>query len=179
MSTASTTTDPRFPIGPFTYQGPHGDSERRRMIREIAAQPERLRAAVAGLSDAQLDTPYREGGWTARQVAHHLPDSHMNAFIRLKLALTEDTPTIKPYDESAWAKLADARMPIEVSLVLLDAVHRRWVELWNAMSPADWSRTFRHPERGVMDLDQLLALYCWHGSHHVAHITALRARMGW
>jgi len=151
------------------------------MIDEIAAAPDRLREAVRGLSDAQLDTPYRDGGWTLRQVAHHLPDSHMNGFTRLKLALTEEAPIVKPYDESSWARLADVReTPIEISLTLLDALHRRWLTIWHSLDDADFRRTFRHPEHdGVLTVDWLLAQYSWHGRHHVGHITSLRERRGW
>jgi uncharacterized damage-inducible protein DinB len=138
-----------------------------------------MRAAVAGLTEQQLDTPYRAGGWTVRQVVHHVPESHMNSYVRFKLALTEDDPVIKPYDEVLWAKLADAYAPIEGSLALLDALHQRWVPLLESMKDGDFERTFRHPELGPVRLDQNLALYAWHGKHHVAHITALRDRMGW
>jgi hypothetical protein len=135
---------------------------------------------VAGLSPEQLDTPYRDGGWTVRQVVHHVPDSHMNAFIRTKLALTEVDPTIKPYDEKAWSVLADVRnTPIETSLVLLETLHERWNHLLRALSEADFSRTLVHPEHGPRTLDWLVALYAWHGAHHVAHITSLRERMDW
>jgi uncharacterized damage-inducible protein DinB len=156
-------------------------SERRQMIDTIARTPSNLRAAVRGLSDDQLDTPYRQGGWTVRQVVHHIPDSHMNAFIRMKLALTEDVPTIKPYDEAAWAKLADAKeTPVETSLTLLDALHERWLTLLRAMAPADFERTLNHPDWDApMSLDTVLALYAWHGPHHTAHLTGLRTRMGW
>jgi uncharacterized damage-inducible protein DinB len=153
--------------------------ERRAAIEEIRAAPARLRAALDGLDERQLDTPYRPGGWTLRQVAHHLPDSHLNAYIRCKLALTEDAPTIKPYDEAAWARLQDSRLCIDVSLRLLDAVHERWVVLLDSLSEAEWERTFVHPEVGVTRLDQLVALYAWHGRHHEAHVTSLRERMGW
>jgi hypothetical protein len=138
-----------------------------------------MREAVTGLNDAQLDTPYRPGGWTVRQVVHHVPDSHMNAYIRLKLALTEDTPVIKTYEESLWAQLADARAPIEDSLVLLERLHRRWDLLLGSMAPGDFARRFRHPELGAMSIDELISLYAWHGRHHVAHVTTLRERMGW
>jgi uncharacterized damage-inducible protein DinB len=156
-------------------------SERRQMIDAIARTPSNLRAAVRGLSDDQLDTPYRAGGWTLRQVVHHVPDSHMNAFIRVKLGLTEDVPTIKPYDEAAWAKLADAKdTPVETSLTLLDALHERWLTLLRAMAPADFERTLNHPDWDApMSLDTVLALYAWHGPHHTAQITGLRTRMGW
>lgn len=174
-------SDPRYPIGPFVRREQLSASERRAMIDQIAAAPARLRDAVHALDDAQLDTPYRDGGWTLRQVAHHLPDSHMNGFTRLKLALTEDAPTIKPYDESRWATLADVReTPLEVSLALLDALHARWIALWHSLEDRDFGRTFRHPEHdGVLTVDWLLAQYSWHGRHHVAQITSLRERRGW
>ena len=150
------------------------------MISEIERAPAALRAAVAGLSDAQLDTPYRDGGWTVRQVTHHVPDSHMNAYMRWKLALTEDEPTIKPYAEDRWAQLADTQStPIEVSLVMLESLHDRWVRLLRSLGPSDWKRQFRHPEMGVVSLEKNLAMYAWHSKHHVAHVTELRKRMGW
>jgi hypothetical protein len=149
-------------------------------ILEIASTPEKVRAATKGLNDTQLDTPYRDGGWTVRQVVHHLPDSHMNAYIRWRLALTEDEPTIKPYEESAWAKLEDAaHAPVEVSLRLLDPLHERWVRLLHSVKPGQFARTFRHPEHGVRTLDWMLFLYAWHGRHHTAHITELRKAKGW
>ena len=172
--------DLRFPIGRFQRPASLSPQQRRDAIESIAAAPAWLRAAVAGLSAAQLDTPYRPDGWTVRQVVHHVPDSHMNAVTRFKLALTEDVPTIKPYDEAAWAKLEDARStPIETSLSLVDGLHDRWVRILNAMSDADFARELRHPENGPMTLDQMLALYEWHGRHHVGHITSLRERNGW
>ena len=151
------------------------------MLDDIAATPANMRAAVAGLSEEQLDTPYRDGGWTVRQVVHHVPDSHLNAYCRLKLALTEDEPMIRPYDESTWAKLEDSRLtPIEVSLTLLESLHARWMTLLRSMKPEDFRRTFRHPEHeGAPTLDWLVAMYSWHGRHHVGHITSLRERMGW
>jgi uncharacterized damage-inducible protein DinB len=173
-------SDPRYPVGKFTYSNPPTDEQRRKLIDDIEQTPARLRAAVQDLSPQQLDTPYREGGWTVRQVAHHVPESHMNAYIRFKLALTEDEPTIKPYAEDRWAVLPDVKStPIEVSLVLLDSLHDRWVRLLRAMKPDEWKRTFRHPELGVMPLEKNLALYSWHGRHHVAHVTDLRKRLGW
>jgi len=139
-----------------------------------------MRAAVAGLTPERFDTPYRPGGWSVRQVVHHVPDSHMNAYVRFKLALTEDEPTIKPYEEAAWAELADsASTPVDVSLTLLETLHDRWVRLLRSMTEADFARKFRHPQLGVVPLDKNLALYAWHGKHHVAHITSLRQRMGW
>jgi uncharacterized damage-inducible protein DinB len=170
----------RFPIGEFKRVNALTDHERRASIEAIAEAPARLRAAVAGLGAEQLDTPYRTGGWTVRQVVHHLPDSHMNSYVRFKLALTEDEPTIKPYEEGLWAELADAKTtPIEPSLALLENLHRRWVLLLRSLTPPDLARKFRHPELGAVTLDENLALYAWHGCHHVAHITALRERNGW
>jgi len=173
-------SDPRFPIGKFSFPSAVTDSDRTEFISDIEEAPAKLRAAVAGLSPQQLDTPYRDGGWTVRQVAHHVPDSHLNAYVRYKLALTEDVPTIKPYAEDRWAQLADTQFtPIEVSLTLLDNLHDRWVRLLRSLQPEDWKREFRHPELGVVTLEKNLALYSWHGKHHVAHITELRKRMGW
>jgi len=173
-------TDPRYPVGKFHYEGSPSETQKQAFLDEIAQTPANLRAAVRGLSEAQLDTPYRDGGWTVRQVVHHVPDSHMNAYIRFKLALTEDEPTIKPYAEDRWAQLADTKQtPVEVSLTLLDSLHDRWVRLLRSLKPEEWKRTFRHPELGPMTLEKTLALYAWHGRHHVAHITSLRERSGW
>jgi uncharacterized damage-inducible protein DinB len=167
--------DPRFPTGKHTFDPDITDEKRRRWIESIRATPAKLRAAVSGLSERQLDTPYRDGGWTVRQVIHHVPESHSNAFIRFKLALTEDNPTIKPYDEDAWAKLPDVRRaPIESSLKLVEGLHERWVALLDAMKPADFTRPLRHPEHGQITLDTLLQLYAWHGPHHVGHIELVR-----
>lgn len=173
--------DLQYPIGPFTRgKEPLSKEERSRFIGEIAAAPEKLRDAVAGLTAAQLDAPYRPGGWTARQVAHHIPDSHINAYVRFKLALTEESPALRGYEESEWAKLPDtAATPVEVSLTLLDALHRRWVTLLSSLGEKDFLRTARHPSWGVITVDFLLAQYAWHGRHHVAHITTLREREGW
>jgi hypothetical protein len=172
--------DPRYPIGPFAPVLPAPPEVRRAAVADVAALPERIRAAVAGLTEAQIDTPYRDGGWTVRQVVHHVADSHMQAFIRLKLALTEDKPTIKPYDEKAWAELADARLPIELSLSLLDGLHRRWAAIYESLSPAEWARPFVHPElEGVQTLDRQVQTYGWHSRHHVGHITELRRRSQW
>lgn len=171
----------RFPTGRFKRPSfPIAPAERERMIGAIAETPTAMREAVAGLSDAQLDTPYREGGWTVRQVVHHVPDSHINSYCRFRLGLTEDAPTIKTYDEERWAELADARSgPIEMSLLLLDALHERWVILLRSMTPADWAREITHPEHGRLPLDFFLGLYAWHGPHHVAQVTELRRRRGW
>lgn len=173
-------TDLRYPIGKFAYDGPLTADQKRDFLNDVAETPARLRAAIQGLSEAQLDTPYRPGGWTVRQVVHHVPDSHMNSYVRFKLALTEDEPTIKPYAEDRWADLADTKAtPVEVSLTLLDSLHDRWTRLLRSLSPEDWKRTFRHPDLGPMTLEKTLALYAWHGRHHVTHITELRARQGW
>jgi hypothetical protein len=172
--------DLSYPIGKFQAPQRYDDDLRRQFIKDIAEVPAKLRAAVRGLTHQQLDTTYRPGGWTVRQVVHHLPDSHLNAYIRFRLAMTEQEPTIKPYDEQLWAQLPDARTaPIEMSLDLLDSLHKRWVLLLKSLKPSDFSRTFRHPERGIMTLDATLALYAWHCRHHVAHITSLRQRMSW
>ena len=180
MSTAASVPDLSYPIGKFQYETLMSATQREAAIVTIAQTPATMRDAVRGLDAAQLDTPYRPGGWTVWQVVHHVPDSHMNAFIRTKLALTEIEPTIKPYDEEAWANLADVpKTPIETSLTLLEAVHERWNHLLRGLTDADYSRTFRHPEHGVRTVDWMVALYVWHGRHHVAHITSLRQRMGW
>ncbi|TFH55406.1 MAG: putative metal-dependent hydrolase [Gemmatimonadales bacterium] len=176
---AVTATDLRYPIGPFAAPLPLDEAGRAEAVATIVGTPARLREAVAGLDDVQLDTPYRPDGWTVRQVVHHVPDSHLNAYVRFKLALTEDHPTIKPYDQVAWAGLSDSAGPIGPSLEMLDLLHQRWVRVLREMSAGDFNRTFNHPEEGVLTLDILLGLYAWHGPHHVAHITALRARMGW
>ena len=175
------TEDLRYPIGRFSFGGPVTPQLRERWIGEIAAAPGALRAAVTDLTPAQLDIPYRDQGWTVRQVVHHVPDSHLNAYTRMKLALTEDEPVIKPYDEARWAELPDMlATPVETSLALLESLHRRWVLLLRSLGPTELARRFRHPEHGrSIGLDEMLALYAWHGQHHVAHITCLRARRGW
>jgi len=174
------TTDIRYPTGRFQRTEQVSDAQRAQAITIIERTPRKLRDAVAGLSESQLDTPYRPDGWTVRQVVHHVPDSHVNAYIRFKLGLTEDQPTIKPYAENLWAQLPDSHTtPVETSLTMLDAVHDRWMHVLRAMQPADFSRTVMHPENGVMSLDQVLQLYAWHGPHHTAHITELRKRNGW
>ena len=172
--------DLRFPTGKFQRPAELDAAARAKAIEVVAATPARLRAAVSGLTDEQIETPYRPGGWTVRQVVHHVADSHLNAYIRFKLALTEDVPTIKPYDEALWAELADVRaVPIATSLTLLEAVHERWLAILRAMKPTDFERNLVHPETGRQSLDQVLALYEWHGPHHIAHVTSLRKRMGW
>ena len=178
---SSAAEDPRYPVGHFHFDGLGDDRLRQLWIDEIAATPGHMRSAVAGLSAAQLDTPYRAGGWTVRQVVHHVPDSHINAYVRVRLALTESEPTIKPYEEARWAELPDARAgPIEVSLALLECLHQRWALLLRRLTRPDFERRFIHPEHGrSIVLDELLAMYAWHGRHHVAHITSLRAREGW
>jgi hypothetical protein len=172
--------DIRYPIGKFNWSGSTTPEERERFVGQIAATPQRMRAAVSGLTASQLDTPYRDGGWTIRQVVHHVPDSHMNSYIRFKFALTEHEPTIKSYDEAQWAELIDARTaPIEPSLNLLEGLHDRWTLFLRALSAEEIKRRFHHPELGVVTVEQYIALYAWHGAHHVAHITALRDRKGW
>jgi len=175
--TTSSEQDLRYPIGKADTTSPLAAGERAQKIDAIAALPAQLRRAVAGLNDAQLDTPYRPGGWTVRQLVHHVADSHMNGLIRVKLALTEDNPTIKPYDEKAWTELPDNRhLPVELSLQLLEALHERMVHMLRSVPPAYFERSILHPENGPMTLDQMLALYACHGPHHVAHVTRLRAR---
>jgi DinB superfamily len=177
-------SDLRYPIGDFEWTQPESEEQsakdRVQYTDVLAKLPVQMRTAVQGLSPEQLDTPYRPEGWTARQVVHHVPESHMNAYIRFKLALTEDQPQIKLYNEAEWAKLPDNNItPIEVSLQLLAALHSRWVDVLQTMRPSDFGRTLYHPERGVLTLDRMLALYAWHSAHHLAHITSLRERMGW
>jgi hypothetical protein len=171
--------DLRYPVGRFRPLATSMPGIRAAHIETLRLLPEHLRAAVAGLNEAQLDTPYRDDGWTVRQVVHHLADSHANSFIRFKLALTEDWPTIKPYDEAAWARLPDSRLPIDGSLVFIDSLQARWVALLQSMSEEDFHRGFNHPEMGRQSLAASLALYEWHSRHHVAHITTLRQRMAW
>ena len=174
------TNNPRYPIGKFKLDVSPSADERINLIADIEKAPEALRAAVRGLTPQQIETPYREGGWTVKQVVHHVPDSHMNAYIRFKLALTEEEPTIKPYEEARWAELEDSRStPLEVSVSLMDSLHHRWVRVLRSIKPEEWKRTFRHPEMGLLTLEKTLILYAWHGKHHVAHITELRKREGW
>jgi hypothetical protein len=173
-------SDLRYPVGKFQFPDAVSAEERKRYITEIAEAPAKLRSAVGGLSDQQLDTSYRPGGWTVRQVVHHVPDSHLNSYVRFRLALTEEEPTIKAYFEDRWAELPDARTaPVEISLRLLECLHARWVGLLRSLDEAQWKRTFRHPELGLISLEKNAALYAWHGRHHVAHIAKLRERMNW
>ncbi len=172
--------DLRYPIGEFDRNYDTSPAARQARIKTITELPQRLREAVAGLNDTQLDTEYRPGGWTVRQTVHHVPDSHANSFIRFKLALTEDeVPTIKPYYEDRWAELGDAKLPVEVSLKMADAIHERWIALLNSMSDGDYQKKFIHPETGEWTLEGVLGLYAWHSLHHTAHITSLREREGW
>ena len=172
--------DLRYPIGKNTIKPSLTEEERKILVQQIADAPKLVRSAVKGLSDEQLDTPYRPGGWSVRQVVHHLPDSHMNAYIRFKLGMTETQPTIKPYNEKEWSELAEAKSaPVAMSLQLLESLHERWVLFLRSMKASDFARTIVHPESGVMNLDRVLQIYSWHGRHHTAHITSLRERMGW
>jgi len=172
--------DLRYPTGKWVRQPSLDAGAHAAMIQEIASVPSALAAAVKGLTDAQLDTPYRDGGWTPRQIVHHIADSHMNAYIRFKLGMTEENPTIKPYDEKKWAETTDGKgAPADLSLAVIDGVHRRWVQYMKSFDAGAFSRTIVHPERGPMTLSDLLQLYAWHGKHHTAHITGLRQRMGW
>ncbi|MFE8699884.1 YfiT family bacillithiol transferase [Cytobacillus sp. FJAT-54145] len=169
----------RYPIGPFQFNDEITSVVTTGWINEIEDLPQLLRDAVEKLDDKQLDTPYRLGGWTVRQVVHHLADSHMNAYIRFRLALTEETPTIKPYDEGEWAKLDDYKLPIEVSLTLLEALHTRWTQFLRSLSPEDMQKTFIHPDSGEVSVGRNIGIYAWHGRHHLAHITTLCSRKGW
>jgi hypothetical protein len=171
----------QYPIGKFAPKGsPLTPDERRALVAHVRALPAQARAAVLGLDDAQLNASYREGGWCPRQIVHHLADSHVNAFVRFKLALTEDVPAVKTYHQDRWALLADVcGVPVEPSLAILDGLHERWARLLESLTPDDFVRRVRHPDLGEIDLDFLLQMYGWHGRHHVAQITGLRARKGW
>ncbi len=173
-------TDLRYPIGEFEWHGEADIARRAELIAAIEQLPAQLRDAVSGLSDAQIDTPYRLGGWTVRQVVHHVADSHINAYTRFRFTVTEPEPALKGYNEALWAEIADARSgPVDVSLTLLDALHRRWVLMLRSLTSEQFARTFHHSQLGQVSLDRNLALYAWHGAHHVAHITSLCQRMGW
>jgi hypothetical protein len=170
----------QYPIGKFSFKEDVTSESRKNFINEIESLPLKLKKAVSGLSDEQLDTPYRHDGWTIRQVIHHIPDSHLNAYVRMKLALTEKEPLIKTYEEKEWAKLHDYyQTPISVSIDLLEALHKRWVILLNSLNEKEFHKKFKHPEWGLVSVDFLVAQYAWHGTHHVSHITSLRNRMGW
>lgn len=172
---------PRYPIGRFSYDGDPSRGAIDRSIAAVESLPNALRAAVEGLNEAQMNTPYREGGWTSHQVVHHVADSHMNAYIRMKFAMTEEAPTIKPYDEAAWARLSDTRVvPAAVSLDLIDSLHARWVALMRGMTDGDFERTYIHPDhRRAVPMREVVALYAWHGRHHTGHIRSLRERNRW
>ena len=163
----------KYPIGTFQFDGEITSSVTRVWINEIEDLPRLLRDTVKNLDNEQLDTPYRSGGWTVRQVIHHLADSHMNAYVRFKLALTEENPVIKPYDETKWAELSDYSLPIETSLLLLEALHQRWTHLLHSLTPADLEKTFIHPDSGKVSVGENIGIYAWHGKHHLAHITSL------
>lgn len=171
--------DLRYPIGQFTYKRPITEEMIDKWIQEIEDVPTDLAQAIKDLDQKQLDTPYRVGGWTVRQVVHHVVDSHMNSYIRFKLALTEKNPTIKPYKEEKWAELPDSKLPVDVSLVMLDSLHKRWVNLLYSLEPTDLEKTFNYPESGETKLAVAIGLYAWHGRHHTAHITSLRKRLDW
>jgi len=172
--------DLRYPIGPYEPGPPPDASQRPALIDQLAAAPARLREAVAGLSPGQLDTTYRPGGWTVRQVVHHLADAHANWYVRTKCTVTEEQPLIKPYDEARWAETAEARTgPIEPSLLVFDGLCQRWAALFRSLTDDQWNRAMMHPERGVFTLEATLPMMVWHGRHHTAHITALRERMNW
>jgi DinB superfamily len=180
MTTANLNDSLRYPIGKFQSPAAFSPEIRREAIEVLRRLPSALVEASAGLSQKQLEMPYREGGWTLRQVVHHVADSHMNAYVRIRLALTEDWPTIKPYAEDRWANLTDARtLPVDVSLTLLDALHTRWVTLFESFTEADWKRGYDHPVSGRQTLEHVATLYAWHSQHHTAHITSLRERLGW
>ena len=171
--------DLRYPVGKYIEQ-PFSETQLKEWLLDIQSLPQQIEYAITNLDHHQQDTPYRDGGWTVKQVVHHVADSHMNAYIRFKLGLTEETPAIKPYDEARWAELQDASgLDIEVSLVLLDALHRRWIVFLKSLNEEQFKRIFHHPETGVMTMDRTLGLYAWHGRHHIAHIDSLRKRMGW
>ncbi|MFD1638720.1 YfiT family bacillithiol transferase [Evansella tamaricis] len=171
--------DERYPIGKFNYDGEISTDVLQDWINKIEELPERLRKAIEHLKDEQLDTPYRKDGWTIRQVVHHLADSHMNAFIRLKLALTEESPVIKPYDETEWAELTDSALSVESSLLILTGLHHRWANLLQSLSPTDLEKLFVHPELGEVPIKQNIGMYAWHSNHHLAHITNLCKQMDW
>lgn len=178
MTSPETTEDLRYPVGKFD-KSTIDAARRSEYVQIITGLPKNIAAAVNGLTEAQLDTPYRPGGWTVRQTVHHVADSHINSYCRFKLALTEEQPTIRPYHEDRWAELTDSQLPVEVSLAIIDGVHQRWASMLNSMSSTDFEKKFNHPESGEWTLDGALAMYAWHSRHHTAHITSLREREGW
>lgn len=169
----------RYPTGKFEYSEPVSENDLRYLIKDLRTLPDRLRQEVKNLDDSQLDTPYRDKGWTVRQVIHHLPDSHLNGYVRIKLALTEDEPTIKPYEQDPWARLPDNDLDTVYSLNILEGIHKRLVTLLESLSADEWNRTINHPENGSMTVKHMAALYAWHGNHHLAHITNLKSRKNW
>jgi hypothetical protein len=171
-------TDLQYPIGKYIPQS-FSAALCTEWLNELAILPDRIEMAVQGLDKNQLDTPYRPGGWTLNQVVHHLADSHMNGYLRTKMALTENVPTIKPYDQDAFSQLADYDLPFNYSCTIIHAVHKRWVSVWRNMSEEDFNKTFNHPENGLQTLWHQLGLYAWHGLHHTAHINNLRAQNNW
>ncbi len=173
-------TDPQYPIGKFVFDPDVTPEKRKRWIEDIAAAPALFRTAADHLTDAQLDTAYREGGWTVRQVIHHMADSHLTNLVRFRMALTENVPAIPGYDPAKWAEIPDAKTgPVDVSLNLLEAIHIRWVLLLKAITPTDFARSFRRPDGQTVTLDRALQTYAWHGKHHAAQIMGLRERQGW
>jgi uncharacterized damage-inducible protein DinB len=177
---SSVAQDPRYPIGPFEPAPPPGAAQRLLLVEQLALAPGEFRAVVADLTQGQLDTPYRPGGWTVRQVVHHLADAQMNWYVRTKLALTEDQPIVRPYDEARWAETEEAlRGPVEPSLQVLDGLYQRWTALFRSLTEEQWTRRMVHPERGTFQLDTTLPMHVWHGRHHTAHITSLRKCMTW
>lgn len=172
-------SDPRYPIGRFHDSGDRSSERRATLIRDLQNLPADLRAAVSGMSDSQLDTPYRDGGWTVRQVIHHLGDANVNAYLRMKFAVADDRPTILPYDEDVWAEFADAKGPVEPTLALLQALHLRWSLFLRSLDEAQWDRVFIHPQNGETPVAKSLELYVWHGRHHLAHVTELKKLKGW
>lgn len=171
--------DLRYPIGIYSFDAPLTMEAVENWVKEIEVAPFQLREAAGDLSEGQLDTPYRPGGWTVRQVVHHIADSHMNSYVRFKLALTEEQPTIRPYFEDRWAELPDSKLPIEISLSLLEALHKRWATLLRSLTESDLEKTFIHPDSGVQTVGNTIGMYAWHGRHHIAHITSLRNRLEW
>jgi uncharacterized damage-inducible protein DinB len=179
MTAEAASKDLRYPVGEFDKNIEITPEKRSEFIEIIKDLPKKMAQAVEGLSDEQLDTPYRPEGWTLRQTVHHVADSHINSVCRFKLAMTEENPTIRPYFEDRWAELSDSKMPVDVSLKILEGIHRRWAVLLESLTDEDFQKTLIHPESGEFTIEKLLALYAWHSRHHTAHITKLRERRGW